>query len=108
MIRGSGGANEQLLHAVVVVAFDRATGDVHGTYVHGSLHRPDPLGARLGGERLLEEIAARMGETGGVVDLIELPLDEVPPTGIARVDPQTRRVEATADATASASRLDRP
>jgi hypothetical protein len=78
---------------MVVVAFDRVTGQVFGTYVHGSLGGPDVAGLARGRERLLADVASNHGRNAAGVDTLEVPLHEVPLSGIERVDPKTRRIE---------------
>jgi hypothetical protein len=80
----------EVLEGVVLVAFNRATGRVHGTYVHGSLGVPDEPGLKRGGEEFVKKLKARLG--GKVeLDTIRLPLDEVKDTWIEPVDPATRK-----------------
>ena len=99
MIRISPAKGYESPHTVVVAVFDEVSGEVHGTYSHGSLDRPDTVAAMRGGERLREEIAARLGKSPTVIGLLELALSDIPPTGIARIDPKTRRPVAFQDAT---------
>ena len=107
MIRASGARGEESLQVIVVVAFHRTTGEVYGTYVHGSLTDIDSAEVRRGGERLCKDTLMRLGESDDIVDLMEVPLDEVPATGIARVDPGTRRLEVATYPEERFSRLDR-
>jgi hypothetical protein len=112
MIRSSAAKGHETHHATVVVAFDRASGQVFGTYVHGSLGGLDAAGLARGRERLLADIAWYHGRNAAAVDTLEVPLHEVPLGGIERVDPKTRRIEtksAVADhAAAPATPLTRP
>lgn len=107
MIRASAPRGREPLHTTVVIAFDRATGQVHGTYVHGSFGGPDAPGVTRGRERLLTEIAARLDERDGGLDTLELLLDEFPSAGIERVDPKTRRLEVTRTALRSTTPMTR-
>jgi hypothetical protein len=97
MISLSPAKGGESLHTVVVVAFDKTSGEVHGTYAHGSLDRPDTDGAMRGGERLREQIAVRKARSPNTISLVELALTDIPPTGIARIDPETRRPVAIRD-----------
>ena len=108
MIRLYGREGEQALQMVALVAFDRASGEVYGTYVHGSLGGPEASGAKRGGERLLEEVVTRLGAGDTGVDLLEVPLDQFPSSGIAGVDPETRRLRPAREVTGALTRLDRP
>jgi hypothetical protein len=108
MIRIYGHEGDQSLHMVALVAFDRVSGEVYGTYVHGSLRGPDASGAKRGGERLLEEVAGRLGGSDIAVDLLEVPFDQFPTSGIVGVDPETRRLQPVREVTGSPPRLDRP
>jgi hypothetical protein len=108
MIRIYRHEGDQSLHMVALVAFDRVSGEVYGTYVHGSLRGPDASGAKRGGERLLEEVAGRLGASDIAVDLLEVPFDQFPTSGIVGVDPDTRRLLTVREVTGSLPRLDRP
>ena len=90
MISMSKGRKGETLHAVVVVAFDRANGRVHGTFVHGSLGDPEEAGVKRSCERFMTELRERLG---GDADLetVQFPLDELKTSWIERVDPVTRK-----------------
>jgi hypothetical protein len=79
------------MRGVVVVAFERASGRVRGTYVHGSLGSADEAGAKRGGEEFVGKLAKVLG--GAVeLDSIQVPLEELQGTWVERVDTATRKV----------------
>jgi hypothetical protein len=84
------------LHGVVVVAFDRANGQVRGTYVHGSLGGADEAGVKSEGAQFVAKLKTRLG--GKVeLDTIQLPLEELKDAWVERVDLATRKaVKSTA------------
>jgi hypothetical protein len=90
MISMSKGRKGEALHAVVIVAFDRANGRVHGTFVHGSLGGPDDAGVKRSRERLMMDLRDRLGGAADL-DTVQLPLDELKENWIERVDPATRQ-----------------
>ena len=78
------------LHGVVVVAFDRASGQVRGTYVHGSLAPADEAGVKSEGAQFVAKLKARLG--GKVeLDTIHVPLEELKDSWVERVDLATRK-----------------
>jgi hypothetical protein len=89
MIRMSGSRDGQALHAIVIVAFDRVSGRVHGVSVHGSHGIADRASVERSRERFLSELGGRLG--GAELDAIELPFDQFERGTIERVDPQTRQ-----------------
>jgi hypothetical protein len=91
MIRVSTGPDGQSIHNVVVVVFDRASGRVRGTYIHGSHGAHDEAGARRGGERLVAELEAKLG-SGYNLDIVLLRAEALKGGPIERVDPDTRQI----------------
>jgi hypothetical protein len=91
MIHFSKSAGGQTLHAVVVVAFDATTGQVHGTFVHGSLNGPDPEGLARSREHLLRDLSGHQASKAKLHTL-EIPLSEMPDGSIDRVDVATRKL----------------
>jgi hypothetical protein len=91
MIRMSKSANGQPLHAVVLLAFDPVTGQVHATFVHGSHGGADPAGIERSREHLLRDVRSRL-DTHAQVDTLDIPLEELPEGSIERIDPVTRRI----------------
>ena len=90
MISMTKGRTGEQVHAVVVVAFDRASGRVHGTFVHGSLGAPDEAGVKRSREKFVAQLKARLGGTVEL-DTLQLPLEELKDAWIDRVDPATRQ-----------------
>jgi len=76
------------MHAVVIVAFDPTTGEIHGTFVHGSLGDIEPSALELSESRFRAEVADRVG-ADAVIAAIRVPLSSFTSTWIDRVDPQT-------------------
>jgi hypothetical protein len=91
MLRISTGPDKESIHHLVVVVFDRNSGRVHGTYVHGSHGAHDEAGAQRGGERLRSEVTKRLGASADL-DVLHVPLESLQGGSIARVDPTTRDV----------------
>lgn len=91
MIKMSGGLGGEKFSAVVIVAFDPASGDVHATYVHGHDGPSDEGGIERGRQRLLADVRERLGSHAEVA-LVQVPLAEVAEGWIERVDSQTRKV----------------
>jgi hypothetical protein len=75
---------------VIVVVFERASGRVRGTYVHGAHGAHDEAGARRGGERLMTELKTKLG-TGYELDSVLLPAEHLKGS-IERIDPDTRQI----------------
>lgn len=92
MITISTGPGGEAMHMTVLVAFDRISGEVHATFVHGSLEPGDMAGLARSREHLLADVAARPGRERARLDILEMPLHELPTAPIERVDPATRRV----------------
>jgi hypothetical protein len=90
MISMTKGHTVEPLHAVVIVAFDRASGKVHGSFVHGSLGGPDEAGIKRSREKFVAELKTRLG-SGVALDTIQLPLEELKDAWVDRVDPATRQ-----------------
>jgi hypothetical protein len=84
-----GGAGEPL-HAVVLVAFDRASGRVHGTFVHGSLGAPDEAGVKRSREKFLALLRTRLGSAVDL-DTLQIPLEDLKDAWVDRVDLATRQ-----------------
>jgi hypothetical protein len=89
MIRMSQARKGEALHTVVIVAFDRVSGRVHGTFVHGSHGTPDRAGVERDRERFVAELRGRLG--GAELDTVELPFDQLERGSIERIDPRTRQ-----------------
>jgi len=86
------------MRGVVVVAFERGSGRVRGTYVHGSLGSTDEAGAKRGGEEFVGKLIRQLG--GAVeLDTIQVPLEELQGTWVERVDTATRKVVKAAPKT---------
>jgi hypothetical protein len=92
MVNISKGPHGETLRSVVIVAFDRTSGLVHGTFVHGSLDAVDQAGIARSRERLIAAVIDHPGRDRARIDTVEVPLDEVPPGAIERVDPVMRKV----------------
>lgn len=90
MISMTKGHTVEPLHAVVIVVFDRASGKVHGTFVHGSLGGPDDAGVKRSREKIVAELKTRLGSRVAL-DAIQLPLEELKDAWVDRVDPATRQ-----------------
>jgi hypothetical protein len=88
MIRFSAGPNGQTLDAVVVVAFDPASGKVHGTYVHGYQGNLNPAELERCRKRFLADLHARLGSAK--IEFSEAPLARFKDGWVERVDPKTR------------------
>jgi len=80
------------MNGIVVIAFDRVSGQVHGTFVHGFLGDPNAANVARSRERLVGEVAERLGGNGTSIDVLELPLHELPMSVIERIDPASRRL----------------
>jgi hypothetical protein len=80
------------LETVVIVAFDRASGEVRGTYMHSSFRgaRDDAAVRRRNTLRFVNELAGPAGAQA--VDTVELAADQLRGRVIERVDPGTREV----------------
>lgn len=90
MISMTKGHSVEPLHALVIVVFDRATGKVHGSFVHGTLGGPDEEGVMRSREQFLTELKARLG-SGVELDTLQLPLEQLKDAWVERVDPATRQ-----------------
>jgi hypothetical protein len=88
MIRLSRGLQGELRHTVVIIAFDRASGKVRGTFVHGSYGGPDPAGVERSRIRFVGEMKDR--HRGIDIDTVLLPLDALSGAPIERIDLTTR------------------
>ena len=83
--------DRKTLHAVVVVAFQRADGRVIGTFVHGSYNGPDHAGVERSRDRFMKEMREhRSGDAD--LDFVLVPLQELAGRWVQRVDPKTRTV----------------
>jgi hypothetical protein len=104
MISMTKGRSQDAFHAVVLVAFDRTTGRVHGTFVHGSLGGPPNEADVQRSDRFLADLSARLG--GGIdLDVLRLPLEELKEAWVDSVDPGTRMpIESARNAAATISR----
>ena len=91
MIRTTRPPAGRALHNLVVVAFDPATGAVHGRYVHSAFGSPDHEGAGREGRRLLAELAGRRGEGASPLEVVVLAEHELAGSAVDRIDPATRR-----------------
>jgi hypothetical protein len=85
MIRMSKGRGAETLHAVVIVAFERTTGRVVGSFVHGSHDGPDEAGVTRSRDRLMKELKAGLG-TDADLDAVQIPLLELEQGWIEHVD----------------------
>jgi hypothetical protein len=91
MIRTTRPPGGGVIHKLVVVAFDPATGVVHARHVHGALEGLDREGAEREGRRLLAELAKRRGAGASALELLYVPAHELAGGVIDRIDPATRR-----------------
>jgi hypothetical protein len=91
MIQTSKDPKGRTLHAVVIVAFDRATGDVRGTFTHASHDKPDEAGAKRNGERLVAELKQHIG-THADLDMLQVPAHDLRGRTIEYVNPSTREL----------------
>jgi hypothetical protein len=89
MFQLSRGPDNLPLSAVVLVGFERGTGQVCGTCVHGFHGATDEAGIARSRERLLQDLGTRIGKAAELV--IQLPLADVAEGWIERVDPVTRK-----------------
>src|SRR4051812_17995645 len=78
------------LHTIVVVAFDRVTGEVRGTYAHSFYGAADEATVRRGTLRLVSDLAAAEGEE--ILDSIEVAAEQLRDRVIERVDLHSRTV----------------
>jgi hypothetical protein len=92
MVNLSKGPHGEIPWSVVIVAFDRTSGRVHGTFVHGSLDTADQAGVSRSRERLIAAVIDHPGRDRTRIETVEVPLGELPPGAIERVDPVTRKV----------------
>jgi hypothetical protein len=91
MIRMSSGPDGAGIQAVVIVAFDRVTGQVHATFAHGSHGSADAYALERDRDRLLAELADRIGADAAALETIELSLDELSASWIEQIDTRTRK-----------------
>ncbi len=75
---------------VVIVAFDRTTGRVHGTYAHSFHGAADAAAVRRNTLRLVNELAGTAGAE--TLDTVEIAADRLRDRVIERVDPRSREV----------------
>jgi hypothetical protein len=92
MIRISKPPGGEALHTTLLVAFDPANGAIYGTFAHASLQQEDAIGLARSRETFLADIATHIEQRQAQVELLELPLHELPPGSIQRVDPKTRKL----------------
>jgi len=90
MFQLSRGPDNLPLSAVVLVGFERSTGQVFGTCVHGFHGATDEAGIARSRERLLQDLGTRIGKAAEL-DVIQLPLADLAEGSIERVDPVTRK-----------------
>jgi hypothetical protein len=79
----------EIPNVVLVVAFNPANGEVHGTFAHASYGREDVEGVARSRERFLRELRSDLG-TKAKIEVIELPADKAPRGLIKHVDLKTR------------------
>jgi len=79
------------LHMTVLVAFDRASGRVLGTFVHASSQAEDAAGLAQSRERFLADLASHARRKPTKIEILPLPLHELPPGPLERVQPKTRK-----------------
>ena len=91
MVNLSKGPHGETLRTVVIVAFDRVNGRVHGTFVHASLDT-DEAGVARSRERLIAVVIDHPERHRTQIETLEVPLRELPAGAIERVDPVTRKV----------------
>jgi hypothetical protein len=80
------------LHQTALVAFDRATGRVYGTFVHASLDPEDPGEISRSRERFLKDVASHVRPERVEIEVLHVAMHELPTGSIDRVDPQTRKL----------------
>ena len=91
MVRMSKGPRGETLHAVVLIAFERANGRVAGSFVHGSHEGPDEAGIERSRDRFMKELRERMGGEADL-DVLQVPLSELEGCWIERVDAASRSI----------------
>ena len=96
MIKISKAPGGETLHLTALVAFDRTSGQVYGTFVHASLQRDDEVGVSRSRERFLKDLASHPGRERAQIEALQAPLHELPAGSIDRVDPQTRKLMTSA------------
>ena len=80
------------MNGVALIAFDCRDGRILSTFVYGSVDelKADEVAGRR--ERLMSEVAKKLGETDPF-DILEIPLRDFPALGmIDRVDPESRKL----------------
>ncbi len=80
------------LHQTALVAFDPATGRVYGTFVHASLQPDDPDGISRSRDRFLKDVASHVRPERAEIEVLQVPVHELPAGSIDRVDPKTRKL----------------
>ena len=80
------------MNGVALIAFDCRDGRILSTFLYGSVGEPkaDEVAGRR--ERLMSEVAKKLGETDPF-DILEIPLRDFPALDmIDRVDPESRKL----------------
>ena len=80
------------MNGVALIAFDCRDGRILSTFLYGSVDEPnaDEVAGRR--ERLISEVAKKLGEADPF-DILEIPLRDFPALGmIDRVDPESRKL----------------
>ena len=95
MISISKAPSGDALHMTVLVAFDAASGRVLGTFVHASSQAEDAAGLARSRERFLADLASQAGRKRTKIEILQLPLHELPPGSFERVQPKTRKLVTT-------------
>ena len=80
------------MNGVALIVFDCRDGRILSTFLYGSVDEPsaDEVAGRR--ERLMSEVARKLGEADPF-DILEIPLRDFPALGmIDRVDPESRKL----------------
>ena len=91
MIRISKGPGGEGFHQTALVAFDRTSGKVYGTFVHASLQKEDAVEISRSRERFLADLQSHPERGRAQIEVLQLPLHELPSGSFDRVDPQIRK-----------------
>jgi hypothetical protein len=92
VINISKGPGGEYLHLTVLIGFDRRNGQVYGTFVHASVQAEDAAAIARTRERFLVDLSAHPGRVPGEIDVIGIPVHEMPAGSVDRVDPTSRKL----------------
>ena len=76
MIKISKGPGGEALHLMALVAFDRTSGQVYGTFVHASLQEDDDVGVSRSRELFLADLASHPGRERAQIEALQVSLPD--------------------------------